>query len=85
MTWRCSWYSPSRLFYSIFFGLLIFSVSWILLFSFNPYIVRVTETQGDIFSHPGAPPDPIKCIIVSAPIAAVLGVFVYIFVLNNFV
>lgn len=50
-----------------------FTVMWIILFALNPNFVRVVECD-DIYPRPGAPPDPVKCMIF----AVVFGLLIAI-------
>lgn len=44
---------------------LFFPTWWILLFTFNPQIVKVMYSESDLFPHPSSPPDPVKCFMFS--------------------
>ena len=55
------------------FGVLIFIVSWVLLYTFNPTFVR-SVCRDDIFARPDTPPDPVKCLLLSLLISVVASV-----------
>lgn len=64
------------------FGL-IFCVWWIVLFTFNPQIVRVMYCEEeDLFPHPKAPPDPVKCLMFS--VIFTTFVVIIIWIINGF-
>ncbi len=70
--------------YIILALLVVFSVAWISLYSFNPYFVQVIH-ECELYPRAGSNPDPIKCYIYSFMISVLVLVIIaiYIYVKNN--
>lgn len=52
---------------------LTFTITWIVLFALNPNFVRVVDCD-DIYPRPGAPPDPMKCLIFAVIVGLIVSV-----------
>jgi len=57
--------------------LTLFSFTWIILFTFNPYFVKVIN-DGEVYPTADTPPDPIKCLMYTVLITAVVVFIVWL-------
>lgn len=57
--------------------MVFFVFTWVILYSFNPWFVRVT-IEDEIYTRPDACPDPVKCALISALISFFALVLIWI-------
>lgn len=69
---------------SLTFIFSLISIVWIILFTFNPCIVKVKK-EWEFYPSKQADPDPLKCLIFSSLFSLIIFIIIYFLKRNKII